>query len=122
MRVGGLVGELRPDGFTLDDATATGRIVLTGQAAELISLVEPGDAINATGRVERQADGELAVVVDDPAALVLGSSLGGVGATEPASSSERGPIVAPDVRVAAATDPLGLLPGAGAADSPASSP
>ena len=114
VRVGGLVGELRPDGFTLDDATATGRIVLTGQAAELISLVEPGDAINATGRVERQADGELAVVVDDPAALVLGSALGGVGATEPASSSERGPIVAPDVRVAAATDPLGLLPGAGA--------
>jgi outer membrane biosynthesis protein TonB len=114
VRVGGLVGELRPDGFTLDDATATGRIVLNGQAAELISLVEPGDAINATGRVERQTDGELAVVVDDPAALVLGSALGGVGATEPASSSERGPIVGPDVRVAAASDPLGLLPGAGA--------
>ena len=31
VRVGGLVDELRPDGFTLDDGTATGRVVLRGR-------------------------------------------------------------------------------------------
>jgi hypothetical protein len=69
VRVGGLVTELVPDGFLLDDGTAIGRIVLAGAAAEYLPLIEPGDALNATGRVEQDGDG-YRVVVEDPAGLV----------------------------------------------------
>ena len=37
------------DGVRLDDGTATARIVLEGAAAELAALLQPGDALNATG-------------------------------------------------------------------------
>ncbi len=69
VRVGGLVTELVPDGFLLDDGTAIGRVVLAGAAAEYLPLLEPGDALNATGRVEGDEAG-YRVVVDDPAGLV----------------------------------------------------
>ena len=69
VRVGGLVTELVPDGFLLDDGTAIGQVVLAGDAAEYLPLLEPGDALNATGRVEGDAAG-YRVVVDDPAGLV----------------------------------------------------
>jgi hypothetical protein len=69
VRVGGLVEALETDGFTLDDGTASGRVVLVAEAAEYLSLIEPGDALNATGRVEREGD-ELRVVVADAAGLV----------------------------------------------------
>ena len=49
VRVGGLVDELRPDGFTLDDGTATGRIVLRDAAA-------PAAARRARRRGERHRD------------------------------------------------------------------
>ena len=78
VRVGGLVVELRPDGFMLDDGTAIGRVVLAGSAAESAALIEPDDAINVTGVVAIQPDGLAAVIVDDPAAIVLGSTLGDV--------------------------------------------
>jgi uncharacterized protein YdeI (BOF family) len=64
VRVGGLVQELASDGFVLDDGTATGRIVLTGDAAEYIGLVDPGDAVNATGRVELDGNTPRVVVTD----------------------------------------------------------
>ena len=70
VRVGGLVVDLRPDGFTLDDGTAIGRIVLRGAALELLPLVEPDDALNAIGRVEAVTDG-FVVVVEDPAGIIL---------------------------------------------------
>jgi uncharacterized protein YdeI (BOF family) len=114
VRVGGLVVDLRPDGFMLDDSTATASVVLSGAAAELGGLVEPGDAINATGRVGQQPDGELAVLVDDPSALVLGSALDSTGSTAPTPSEVPQATIPGDVRIAAATDPLGSLPGAGA--------
>ena len=63
VRVGGLVAELAPDGFRLDDGTAIGRVVLTGEAADYLPLIDPGDALNATGRVE--VDGEEPRVVVD---------------------------------------------------------
>jgi hypothetical protein len=69
VRVGGLVTELVPDGFLLDDGTEIGRIVLAGAAAEYLPLIEPGDALNATGRVGQDGDG-YRVVVEDPAGLV----------------------------------------------------
>jgi hypothetical protein len=114
VRVGGLVVDLRPNGFTLDDSTATGSVVLTGAAAELASLVEPGDAINVTGRVKEQPGGEIAVVVDDPSGLVLGSAIDNPGVMTPAGSDDPQPTPVGDVRIAATTDPMGLLPGAGA--------
>ncbi len=114
VRVGGLVVDLRPDGFTLDDGTATARIVVGGEASSLVDLVEPSDAVNVTGRVERRPDDELAVVVDDPAAVVLASSVDGGAATDPAPSPSPAPSAAPDdVRTAATVDPA-VLPGAGA--------
>ncbi|MFL5680697.1 MAG: hypothetical protein ACJ77B_08855 [Chloroflexota bacterium] len=69
VRVGGLVVEPTADGATLDDGTATGRVILSGAAAELAPLLEPGDAINATGRVERRGK-QAVVVLSDPAGLV----------------------------------------------------
>jgi hypothetical protein len=75
VRVGGLVADLEPDGVRLDDGTATARLVLAGEAADLVALLQPGDALNATGTVERRDD-EAVVVVADPANLVLVGDLG----------------------------------------------
>ena len=63
----------RPDGFRLDDGTAVGTVVLRRPAAELVALVEPGDAINAIGAVETTPGGPV-LVVADPAGLVLAGS------------------------------------------------
>ncbi len=73
VRIGGLVTELRPDGFRLDDGTAVGTVVLRGPAADLVALVELGDAINAIGSVETTPGGPV-LVVADPAGLVLAGS------------------------------------------------
>ena len=73
VRVGGLVSELTADGFLLDDGTAIGRVRLADAAVEHLPLIEPADAVNVVGRVMQDDDGSLAVVVDDPAAISLGS-------------------------------------------------
>jgi hypothetical protein len=86
VRVGGLVVDLRPDGFTLDDGTATGRIVLRGAALELLPLIEPDDALNVIGRVESSGAG-FVVAVEDPAAIIL---TGDPIATGPAASQAVG--------------------------------
>jgi len=113
VRVGGLVVDVRADGFTLDDGTATAPIILIGEATSLLGLVEPSDAVNVTGRVERQVDDGLAVIVDDPAGVVLGSSLGGGATSDPSPSPSAMPSATPDeVRTAAFVDTT-LLPGAG---------
>ena len=49
VRVGGLVTAVDAGGIRLDDGTATARVVLEGAAADLASLLQPGDALNATG-------------------------------------------------------------------------
>jgi hypothetical protein len=72
VRVGGLVADLRSDGFTLDDGTATGRVVLHGPALEVLSLIEPDDALVVTGRVEASPDGAV-LVVDDPVGIIQAS-------------------------------------------------
>lgn len=95
VRVGGLVADLLPDGVMLDDGTTVGRIVLRGGALDLLPLLEPEDAINATGRVD-VVDGVPALVVDnaaglsqagDPQAPALDSSAGFAGS----SSDPAGP-------------------------------
>jgi hypothetical protein len=70
VRIGGLVVELRPDGFTLDDGTAIGRVELRGPALDELDLVEPDDALNVIGHVEQGADGPI-VVVDDAGHLIF---------------------------------------------------
>jgi hypothetical protein len=119
VRVGGLVQDLRPDGFTLDDGTAIGTIVLTAAAAELLPLVEPGDAINVIGRVEARDDGHV-VVADDPAAVALGVDLGPTTAGAGAAATTASPVAegtsdpTTGLRAAGFTDPLSGIPGAGA--------
>ena len=114
VRVGGLVAELRPTGFTLDDGTAVGLVILAGAAADVLPLVEPDDAINVIGRVARVDGGDLAVVVDDPAAIALGSSFDGLLAAQPAAAaSEATTIQESDVRIAGFGDAGEWLPGAG---------
>jgi hypothetical protein len=72
VRVGGLVVDLRPDGFTLDDGTGVGRIVLRDAALEMLALIEPEDALNVTGVVETTADGPQVVVTDPGRVVVAG--------------------------------------------------
>jgi hypothetical protein len=91
VRVGGLVVDLRSDGFTLDDGTATGRVVLRGSALDLLPLVEPDDVLNAVGRVELTADGP-AVVVEDPGRLI---QTGDPVAAEPSPAASQAAGVAP---------------------------
>jgi len=91
VRVGGLVAELAPDGFRLDDGTAIGRIVLTGEVADYLPLIDPGDALNATGRVEVDGE-EPRVVVTDAAGLVRvgdlnAASAGGADDASPAPAT-----------------------------------
>jgi hypothetical protein len=96
VRVGGLVGEVRADGFALDDGTALGRVVLSGAALDQLPLIETGDALNAIGIVQVGADpaanGGHVVVVSDPAGIVrVGDPIG-----EAPSSA---PIVEPSIAI-----------------------
>ena len=120
VRVGGLVRDLHDDGFDLDDGTAIGTIVLTGDAAAWLPLIEPDDAINVVGRVTTGANGPT-VVVDDPAAIVLGAdpvaAAGAMTASAAAAEPSTDPAMAsPDAhpRLAGFGADLGALPGAGA--------
>jgi len=99
VRVGGLVVDLGPDRFRIDDGTAVGTIVLAGAALDLLVLIEPGDAINVDGTVVRTEDGWV-VRTADPAALAL-----------------VGDPVAPDPMAPIADDPVSPSP----APSPAGS-
>jgi hypothetical protein len=74
VRVGGLVTMLEPGGVRLDDGTATALVVLEGEAAGLLALLQPGDTVNATGTPDERD--EVVLVVTDPAALVLVGDLG----------------------------------------------
>ena len=69
VRVGGIVTELRPGGFGLDDGTAIRSVALGGEAAEYLPLIEPGDALNAIGRVIEDGEG-FSILVEDPAGIV----------------------------------------------------
>jgi hypothetical protein len=74
VRVGGLVGDIGPDGFALDDGTAIGRIILRSAALDQLPLIETGDALNAIGVVEINPDSAdslgFIVAVTDPAGIV----------------------------------------------------
>jgi uncharacterized protein YdeI (BOF family) len=114
VRVGGLVVDLGRTGFTLDDGSATGRIELIGPAADLLALIEPDDAINVVGLVRTVEGGEVAVVVDDPGAITLGSALDGNVAATASDDSSGAALTAPHVVAAGLAADQGWLPGAGA--------
>jgi hypothetical protein len=103
VRVGGLVSEVTTDGFLLDDGTAVGRIRLGGSAAEYVTLIGPGDAVNATGQVVAERGGFL-LVVDEAAGLVRAGDPSGASDGGPIDASHNDPAVAGDAGQPAASD------------------
>ncbi len=80
VRIGGLVVDLQSGGFRLDDGTAIGSVQVRGTAVDLLDLVEVGDAINVSGRVDRSAAGPV-VIVEDASAIAM------TGTTTPAGTA-----------------------------------
>jgi hypothetical protein len=114
VRVGGLVQAVTGDGFQLDDGTGVTVVRLRAAAADVAGSIVVGDALSATGRVERDASsGAVIVVVDDPAGIVLVGNLGvddpsagpsddgGSGPSDSASGAGPGVGSGPSSRVAA---------------------
>ena len=132
VRVGGLVTSLEPDGFRLDDGTGTVRIVLRADAASYLGLIEPGDALSATGRATSNGAQGVSIVVDAGGDLVrAGDPVDpGLQATSRPTVTPGGAGSAPqDGIVASATDrpdvPTGStshVAGTGLAGLPAPSP
>ena len=112
VRVGGLVIDLAVDGFALDDGTDTATVRLAGAATEALPLIEPGDAINVVGRIERAVDG-VSIVVDDPGAITLGSALGGLASSDPSEPPSDGSLEPVALRTAGLVAGTSGLPGAG---------
>jgi DNA/RNA endonuclease YhcR with UshA esterase domain len=97
VRVGGVVADLRSDGFLLDDGTAQVVVLLAGAAGDLADLVEPGDAVAVTGTVVL-VDGLPGIRVDDPAAVVraadptVGPAVPTVGGADAWGAAAGGPV------------------------------
>jgi hypothetical protein len=92
VRVGGLVGDVGPDGFALDDGTALGRVVLRGAALDQLALIESGDALNAIGIVEASPGSSeppgFVVAVMDPAGIIrVGDPIGETPSSAPSDGS-----------------------------------
>ncbi len=118
VRVGGLVVAIAGDRVSIDDGTATGSLQLTGVAADLLPLLEPGDAVGAVGLVTA-ASGGLVVRVDDPAGLIR---LGDLGEALPLDQTEpllAGAVTGPTSPAAAPPAPTGHVgsPDAAPADA-----
>jgi len=105
VRVGGIVVAIAGDRVSIDDGTATGSLQLSGDAADLLPLLEPGDAVGAVGLVTA-ASGDQMVRVDDPAGLIRLGDLGEALPLDPTAP----------LRVAAVT---GSMPPAAALPAPA---
>jgi hypothetical protein len=86
VRVGGIVVALAGDRVSVDDGTATGSLQMIGDAADLLALLEPGDAVGAVG-VVAVAGSDVLVRVDDPAGLVRLGDLGEALPLDPGASS-----------------------------------
>ena len=87
VRVGGLVTTVEADGFRLDDGTAIGRVVLADGAAPLLEVLEPGDALNATGTPEQRD--ELVLVIGDAADVELVGDLGASAMADPSAPTDK---------------------------------
>ena len=80
VRVGGLVTDVGADGVRLDDGTSGALLVLEGDATDLLTVLEPGDALNATGTPDQRD--ETVLVVANAADIELVGDLG----ADPAST------------------------------------
>jgi hypothetical protein len=74
VRIGGIVASVNDGTVEVDDGTASATIVLEDDAADLDRLLQPGDALNATG-IPDARDG-VVLVVTDPSMVVLVGDLG----------------------------------------------
>ncbi|HEX8026126.1 MAG TPA: OB-fold nucleic acid binding domain-containing protein, partial [Candidatus Limnocylindrales bacterium] len=93
VKVAGLIAALTPDGFVLDDGTATATIVLSGDALDLEALLHEGDALAASGVVTSDGD-ELRVRVSAATDLVrvgdLGQAMPVAGSPDPGAAASAG--------------------------------
>jgi hypothetical protein len=64
VQVSGIVTRIEGSTVSLDDGTATGRVVLMGEAIAFLDLVEVGDSLEANGRVSADGAGPLLLVTD----------------------------------------------------------
>jgi hypothetical protein len=99
--IGGTVTAIDGARLTIDDGSSVAVVRLVGDAGAMASLVAIGDLVNATGVVDRNADGGLEVAVDDPAAFTWLAALE-AGAT-PFALASASPD--PSFAVAALSDP-----------------
>jgi hypothetical protein len=106
VRVGGLVVAIAGDRVSIDDGTATGSLQLTGVAADLLPLLEPGDAVGAVGLVMAASGGPV-VRVDDPAGLIRLGDLGEALPLDPSAPLLAGVVTDPASSAAAPPAPTG---------------
>ncbi len=100
VRVGGIVVGRTSDGFTLDDGTAIGRIVLVGGAVDHLPLIEPGDPVNVTGRVESEPNDRPTRHRRGPGGRRPRQPPGHVGRSRPDATGRRGRVDVPRVTAA----------------------
>ncbi len=81
VQVGGLVSQVSGSVVSLDDGTASGRLIIQGEAAPYLDLIEVGDPIEVDGLVEADASGPYLLVTDPEGVIQTGDP----GAIEPAS-------------------------------------
>jgi hypothetical protein len=86
VRVGGSIQTIDDTGFTLGDGTGLGRIVLLDEAASYLSLLAPGDVLNAVGVVVGTAAGP-EVRVSDPAGITRVDNVGIAAGQDPGAAS-----------------------------------
>lgn len=89
VRVGGLVTGIKDALISLDDGSATGRLILTGAAAAYLDLVEIGDPLEVVGLVEADASGPYLLVSDPNGVARAGDpGTGSSASAEPTSRLE----------------------------------
>ncbi len=89
VRVGGLVTRIDGAAVSIDDGTAIGRLILTGEAAAYLDLVEVGDPLEAIGVVASDGAGAY-VLVSDPDGVSRAADPGALGLPVPATTAPAG--------------------------------
>ena len=77
VQVGGLVSQVSGSVVSLDDGTASGRLIIQGEAAPYLDLIEVGDPIEVAGLVEADATGPFLLVTDPEGVIQTGDPGGG---------------------------------------------
>jgi len=94
VKVAGLISTLTPDGFVLDDGTATATVMLSNDALELEAYLMVGDALAANGTVTTDGD-ELRIRVTAAIDLVrvgdLGQAMPVTGSGNPSAGASADP-------------------------------